>query len=151
VEDRLTGTSKVDDAFVSWEIPAMRLMPLSCVLVVGVIAAEARADSPAHELVDEAKELLIVGACADGTPTKVSRSRSPHLQDVRKVQRLQDVIAEANPFFAANVPADRRRSSIRSPAAICRRRSWCASTPTIARSRSSPPAIRALAKLRRSR
>jgi hypothetical protein len=86
----------------------MRLMQLSCVLVVGVVAADARADSPPHELVDEAKELLIVGACADGTPTKVKpEAIAAHCKDVRKVQEdyKKTWIAEATPFFAANVPA----------------------------------------------
>jgi len=85
----------------------MRLMQLSWFLAVGLFAVRADAEPPA-ELLAEAKELLIVGACAEGTPTKVKpEAIAAHCKDVHQVQDdyKKTWIGEANPFFKANVPA----------------------------------------------
>jgi hypothetical protein len=83
----------------------MRL--LACVLALAAFAGPARADSPPAELLEEAKQLLIVGACSDGTPAKVKpESIAAHCKEVHKIQ--QDYKAswqtEATTFFAAHVP-----------------------------------------------
>jgi len=85
----------------------MRLMQLSWFLAVGLFAVRADAEPPA-ELLAEAKELLIVGACAEGTPTKVKpEAIAAHCKDVHQVQEdyKKTWIGEANPFFKTNVPA----------------------------------------------
>jgi len=96
---------KVDRAFDSWEIPAMRLfLP---VIAIGLLApVQARADGAA-ELVDEAKELLIVGACADGTPARVKpETIAAHCKAMRKMQAEYKASwqAHATAFFGEHVP-----------------------------------------------
>jgi hypothetical protein len=95
---------KVDHAFVPWEIPTMRL--LVSLAAVGLLATPAFADEPA-ELIDEAKELLIVGACADGTPKNIKPDAyAAHCKTIKKMQ--QDYKAswqtEATAFFGGKVP-----------------------------------------------
>jgi hypothetical protein len=71
-----------------------------------LIPATARADEAA-ELVDEAKELLIVGACADGTPTKVKPDAiAAHCKALKKMQAdyKGSWQAHATAFFDKHVP-----------------------------------------------
>lgn len=83
----------------------MRL--ISLLATVGLLApAIARADEPA-ELVDEAKELLIVGACADGAPTKVKPDAiAAHCKAMKKMQAEYKASWQANAvaFFAEHTP-----------------------------------------------
>jgi hypothetical protein len=84
----------------------MRLY-LSCVLLA--LASTARAEGPGVELVDEAKELTIVGACAEGTPTHVkAETIAAYCKDIRQVQDdyRKKWISEAVPFFNEHVPKD---------------------------------------------
>ncbi len=83
----------------------MRL--ISVVGMVALLATRASADAP-HEFIDDAKALLVVGACADGTPPP---SIKPDLvaAHCKKVKAAQDEyktswIAKARPFFETNVP-----------------------------------------------
>ena len=83
-------------------------MRLFSLLAVGLLAIPilAHADEPA-ELVDEAKELLIVGACADGTPTKVKpEAIAAHCKAMRKMQADYKASWQANAtaFFAEHTP-----------------------------------------------
>jgi hypothetical protein len=81
----------------------MRLV-ISCALVTA-FASSALAE-PA-ELIDEAKELLVVGGCADGTPAKVKPEVvTAHCKEVRKIQDdyKKSWIAKANPFFVEKLP-----------------------------------------------
>lgn len=83
----------------------MRLLSL---LAAGLLAAPAtaHADEPA-ELVGEAKELLIIGACADGTPTKVKpEAIAAHCKSMRKMQAEYKASWQANAtaFFAEHTP-----------------------------------------------
>ena len=83
----------------------MRL--ISCVFATLAAFAASAGAEPGAELIDDANQLLIVGACADGTPSKVKpETIAAYCKDVRKVQDdyKKTWIAEAAPFFAANVP-----------------------------------------------
>lgn len=86
----------------------MRSWTVSCALVAAVFAAPAAAAyaEPA-ELVTEAKELLVIGACADGEPTKVKPDVfAAHCKEVKKIQDdyKKSWIAKAVPFFGEKVP-----------------------------------------------
>jgi hypothetical protein len=78
-------------------------------LVVAVLhAAPAFAESPPHEFIDDAKALLVVGACAEGTPPEKVKAELV-VEHCKKVKAAQDDyktswIAKARPFFEANVP-----------------------------------------------
>ncbi len=83
-------------------------MRLFSLLALGLLAAPsiARADEAA-ELVDEAKELLIVGACADGTPAKIKpESFAAHCKAMKKMQAEYKGSWQANAtaFFAEHTP-----------------------------------------------
>jgi hypothetical protein len=88
----------------------MRLFLSSITLgLVGLLAPAAHADSPPHEFIEEAKALLVVGACAEGTPPATVK---PALVDAhcKKVRAAQDDykknwLGVASEFFKANVPA----------------------------------------------
>lgn len=80
----------------------MRLM--TCVFV---LALGGSAFAEPAELITEAKELLIVGACADGTPAKTKAEVvGVHCKAVRKIQDdyKKSWIAKANPFFVEKLP-----------------------------------------------
>ncbi len=88
----------------------MRLMQvLGVVALVTIGSARAHADNP-RELVDEAKALLVVGACADGpVPQGISaKVVDAHCKGVRKVQDdyKKRWVTPAREFFAATVPAN---------------------------------------------
>ena len=85
----------------------MRLMHVTAVLAVLAVASPARADAP-RELIDEAKALLVVGACAEGTPPSAVSPKTVdrHCKAVRKAQEQykKSWLTGASAFFAANVP-----------------------------------------------
>jgi hypothetical protein len=86
-------------------------------LVVLGAAASARAAAPAapapaagapQELLDEARALLVVGACADGTDARIKPEvYAAHCKTVRAAQEdyKKQWLAHASEFFKANVPA----------------------------------------------
>ena len=82
--------------------------------VVGVVCAVLSTTSPVaaepHELIDEAKALLVVGACAEGTaPASIdTKVVDAHCKKVRAAQEAYKTgwVAAAREFFAANVPAN---------------------------------------------
>ncbi len=89
----------------------MRLMHVSWVVALGLVAAGsvARAEAPpAQDFIDEAKVLLVVGACADGTPPEKIKAQivTAHCKKVRAAQDeyKKSWIAVAKAFFATNVP-----------------------------------------------
>lgn len=73
-----------------------------------VWAAAAFADEP-RNLLEEAKGLLVVGACADGAPPAGVKPEviAAHCKKVKAAQEAYKTgwIAQAREFFAANVPA----------------------------------------------
>ena len=83
------------------------------VIAIGVLGAAARAEAqspPAapQEFLDEARSLLVVGACADGSVPKVSPDAyAAHCKTVRAAQDdyKKQWLAAAAEFFKANVPA----------------------------------------------
>jgi hypothetical protein len=89
----------------------MGVKQLFSIVALGLLAvgSRARAEPPAHDFIDEARALLVVGACADGTlPSQVA----PELvaAHCRKVHAAQDDyrknwLGVANEFFRAHVPA----------------------------------------------
>ena len=84
-----------------------------CVIAIGVLGAASRAEAqspPAapQEFLDEARSLLVVGACADGTEPKVKPDAyAAHCKTVRAAQEdyKKQWLAAAAEFFKANVPA----------------------------------------------
>lgn len=93
------------EGYTLWQAPAMRLIHV--VGVMALLASPAYADGP-HEFIDDAKALLVVGACADGKPPEQVK---PALVEAhcKKVKAAQDEyktswIAKAKPFFDTNVP-----------------------------------------------
>jgi hypothetical protein len=75
-----------------------------------LIAATAtvHADEPGVDLIDHARELLVVGACAEGTPAKVKpETIAAYCKTIRKMQDDYRAgwLAEATKFFAAHVPS----------------------------------------------
>ncbi len=85
----------------------MRFAPALCVL--GLLTARARADSKPHEFIDEAKALLVVGACAEGTPPAAVKPAvlEAHCKKVRSAQEdyKKNWLTVASAFFKTNVPA----------------------------------------------
>ena len=77
----------------------------------GSAAAQAQPPAPAgapQELLDEAKALLVVGACADGTAAAFkAEAYAAHCKTVRAAQDdyRKQWLAPASEFFKANVPA----------------------------------------------
>lgn len=65
-------------------VGAMRLMHVGVVLAL--LGSRAWAEAP-RELIEEAKALLVVGACAEGTPpaTVTAKTVEAHCKIVRKV------------------------------------------------------------------
>lgn len=82
-------------------------------VIAGILlgaAAGARAEAPAaapQELLDEAKALLVVGACADGSAPVKAEVYAAHCKAVRAAQDDYRTkwLAQASEFFKANVPA----------------------------------------------
>src|SRR5687768_12091831 len=84
------------------------MRPMRLVLASVLVAAlGSSAGAEPIDFLDEAKELLIVGACADGKPTKVKEAIvAAHCKDVKKIQDdyKQKWISKAVPFFAEKLP-----------------------------------------------
>lgn len=85
----------------------MRFAPALC--VVGLVAARAEADSKPHEFIEEARALLVVGACAEGAPPAAVKPAvlEPHCKKVRAAQEdyKKNWLTVASEFFKTNVPA----------------------------------------------
>lgn len=83
--------------------------------LVASLCARAAADAP-HEFIDDAKVLLVIGACADGeAPQTVARATvDAHCKKVRAAQDdyKRSWLAIARPFFASNVPASIPRTVV---------------------------------------
>ena len=96
------------EGYTLWQIAAMRLMQVVVAAVLVAGTSQVRADNP-RELLEEAKALLVVGACAEGTlPDTVStKTVAAHCKTVRKAQDdyKSGWVAGAREFFATNVPA----------------------------------------------
>jgi hypothetical protein len=86
----------------------MRLIQLAGLLVTLLQVPPAYAESPPHEFIDDAKALLVVGACADGTPPTTVKAElvEAHCKKVKEAQAEYKTswIAKARPFFETNVP-----------------------------------------------
>ncbi len=84
------------------------MRPVAVVLLLA-LAGTARAEPKTAELIDAAKALLVVGACADGpVPASVQQATvDAHCKVLKQVQAdyTKDWLAVAGEFFAANVPA----------------------------------------------
>jgi hypothetical protein len=97
--------TRMRESYTVWHVAAMRFMQV--VTAVVLLSARAYADSP-RELIDEAKALLVVGACAEGTiPESVStKTVEAHCKGLRKAQDdyKSGWVAGAREFFATNVP-----------------------------------------------
>jgi hypothetical protein len=82
----------------------MRLVPVLLLLV----PALAFADPAPHEFVHEAQALLVVGACAEGTPPETIKPAivEAHCKILKKAQEQfkTDWMAKADAFFAQTVP-----------------------------------------------
>src|SRR5262245_61735020 len=80
-------------------------------------AAEAPKETPAAaplELLDEARTLLVVGACADGLVAIKPEFYAAHCKTVRAAQDDYRTkwLAQASEFFKANVPAGLPKSVV---------------------------------------
>jgi len=77
--------------------------------VASVARADTRAEPPAHDFIDEARALLVVGACADGTPPSQVDPElvAAHCQKVHEAQEdyRKNWLEVADEFFRAHVPA----------------------------------------------
>jgi hypothetical protein len=72
------------------------------------VAKPEPAPSPVHEFIDDAKELLVVGACAEGSSTKVKPELvAAHCKTVKAAQDeyRKSWLGVATEFFKAHVPA----------------------------------------------
>ncbi len=85
----------------------MRFVPAVC--LVGLLSTHAAADAKPHEFIEEAKALLIVGACAEGQPPAAVKPAvlDAHCKKVRAAQEdyKKNWLGLASEFFAKNVPA----------------------------------------------
>jgi hypothetical protein len=72
-----------------------------------VVATSSRAAAEPAELVDEARQLLVAGACAKGETKVKAEIVAEHCKRVSAAQEdyKKSWLAHANPFFRANVPA----------------------------------------------
>ena len=97
------------EGYTLWQIAAMRLMPV--VVAIALSAGPAFAgESPPRELIDEAKALLVVGACADGAPPASVNAKTLEAHCKKLKQAQDDYRAKwldvADKWFASNVPKD---------------------------------------------
>ena len=78
--------------------------------LVGLVASRAQADSTPHEFIEEAKALLVVGACAEGAaPANVKPAvLDAHCKKVRAAQEdyKKNWLGVAREFFKTTVPAN---------------------------------------------
>jgi len=86
----------------------MRLISVAGLLVTWLQLPPAYAESPPHEFIDDAKALLVVGACAEGAPPATVKADlvEAHCKTVKAAQSEYKTswIAKARPFFDTNVP-----------------------------------------------
>ncbi|MBA3818112.1 MAG: hypothetical protein H0X17_04425 [Deltaproteobacteria bacterium] len=79
------------------------------VVILALLVGTARAEAPPAELIEHANGLLVVGACANGTPPPAIKPAviAAHCKKVRVAHDAyrKNWLAVARPFFAANVPA----------------------------------------------
>src|SRR4051794_23828056 len=83
-----------------------RMRWLLCLLLF--ITSLAKADPAApHEFIEDARALLVVGACAEGTAPVKAELYQAHCKKVRAAQDdyKKKWLAAADEFFRANVPA----------------------------------------------
>lgn len=82
-------------------------MRLFAVVLVALAVRTASA-APAHDFIDDAKALLVVGACADGTPPEAIKPElfASHCKQVKAAQADYESswVAKASAFFAPLVP-----------------------------------------------
>lgn len=94
------------EGYTLWQIPAMRLIHVAG--VVAFLSAPASADPAAHEFIDDARALLVVGACGQGsTPEGVKAELvEAHCKKVRAAQEdyKKSWVSVARPFFETTVP-----------------------------------------------
>jgi hypothetical protein len=80
----------------------------ACAIIV--LAGTSHADPRGHEFIAEARELLVVGACAEGTPPPTVKPAllEAHCKVVHAAQHdyQERWLAVAEPFFATAVPRD---------------------------------------------
>src|SRR6266550_854730 len=76
--------------------------------MVALVPSIASADPAPHEFIDDAKALLVVGACGDGTAPVKPEVYQAHCKKVRAAQDTYKTkwLAAADTFFRANVPAN---------------------------------------------
>jgi hypothetical protein len=79
---------------------------VSVLAVVTVARADVPSDSPPHEFVDDARALLVVGACAAGAAPIKPEIYAAHCKKVRAAQDdyKKQWLAPASEFFRAHVP-----------------------------------------------
>jgi hypothetical protein len=86
----------------------MRLLP--ALGVIGLLASSAAADSKPHDFIDEARALLVVGACAEGAPPANVKPAllEAHCKKVRAAQEdyKKSWLSVAGEFFKTTVPAN---------------------------------------------
>lgn len=86
-----------------------RLVPVVVLVVCGSMSRADAEPVPPHEFLDDARALLVVGACADGTPPAGIEPAvvAAHCKKVRASQDeyRKSWLAVATEFFAAHVPA----------------------------------------------
>ena len=89
----------------------MRLLSLLGITLTLVVTAAPRAQAAplaGHDFITEARELLVLGACADGPPPAVKPAvHAAHCKRMRAAQDAykQSWLGAARTFFAAHVPA----------------------------------------------
>src|SRR6476661_6720338 len=79
----------------------------SVLICVGMLAT-LRAHAQPHEFLDEAKALMVVGACGEGKAPVKPEIYAAHCKKVRAVRDDYQTkwLALANDFFRAHVPAN---------------------------------------------
>jgi hypothetical protein len=96
------------ETYTLWQAPAMRF--LGALLIVAASTATSYAEAPAHDFIDDARALLVVGACAEGKPPENVKQDivDAHCKKVRAVQEDYKTswIAPASEWMRANVPKD---------------------------------------------
>jgi hypothetical protein len=88
--------------------PALFVIPAFLSLVPRAHAETPASSTAPVELIDRAKELMVVGACADGTPPETVKPDllKAHCKSVKETQAEYQKrwVSEAKPFFTEHVP-----------------------------------------------
>ncbi|HUS29274.1 MAG TPA: hypothetical protein VMZ53_12220 [Kofleriaceae bacterium] len=94
------------EGYTLWQIAAMRILVALLMIVASTVAAHA--DAPAHDFIDDARALLVVGACAEGKAPETVKADvvEAHCKKVRKVQDDYKTswVTPASEWMATNVP-----------------------------------------------